>query len=66
MVGRVVVLGVPGGAKGAWTATAPGGRAVAAAPGPLTLRPGAPVVGVVVKKPDLPVGGEWDLTVRRA
>jgi alpha 1,3-glucosidase len=66
VVGRVVVLGVPGGAKGAWTATAPGGRAVAAAPGPLTLRPGAPVVGVVVKKPDLPVGGEWDLTVRRA
>ena len=66
VVGRIVLLGVPGGANGAWTAAAPGGRVVAAAPGPLTLRAVAPVTGVVIKKPDLPIKDDWTLVVKRA
>jgi hypothetical protein len=61
-VGRVVILGQPASSlKTPWTATA--GEA---SPGPLTLAPGAPVAGVVVKKPGLAAAGDWSIKVAPA
>lgn len=66
-VNRIVVLGLrdfSGSAKKApsssWTALE-GSREIDAAPGPLTLAPGAPIVGVVVRKPEVAADGVWTI-----
>jgi alpha 1,3-glucosidase len=77
VIGRVVILGHPSAAAGHQTAkpmhatrtdaAGAGGEAppVDVAPGPLTLRDGAPpAVGLVVRKPDLPAAGDWSLAIR--
>lgn len=74
-VNRIVVLGLPefsgGGAKKAssasvWRAVEEGtGREIDAAPGPLTLAPGAPVVGVVIRKPEVAADGDWTIRLVR-
>ena len=38
-----------------------GSREIDAAPGPLTLGPGAPVVGVVIRKPEVAADGDWTI-----
>ena len=77
-VNRVVVLGLPefssssGAKKGAsspsssaaWKALE-GAREIDAAPGPLTLAPGAPVVGVGVRKPEVAADGDWTIRLVR-
>lgn len=67
-VNRVVVLGLPEASSGALAKGAPsswraveGSREIDAAPGPLTLGPGAPVVGVVIRKPEVAADGDWTI-----
>ena len=53
---RVVVLGLRPGRE--WRASRDG-VALDAAPGPLLLRPGLPRAALVVRKPGLPLNGDW-------
>ena len=64
-----MVLGLPGGPQG-WTASlsAAGGQArgLQAAPGPLYQREGLPEVALVLRKPALPLTGDWSIQFSRA
>jgi len=70
-VNRIVVLGLSEfsapskkASSSAWKALE-GSREIDAAPGPLTLAPGAPVVGVVVRKPEVAADGDWTIRLVR-
>lgn len=72
-VNRVVVLGLPefsstkkasSSSSSHWRALE-GSREIDAAPGPLTLSPGAPVVGVVIRKPEVAADGDWTIRLVR-
>lgn len=81
-VNRVVVLGLPefsssrsstsssssslsSSSSSKWKARE-GSREIDAAPGPLTLAPGAPTVGVVLRKPEVAADGDWTIRLVKA
>ena len=60
VVDKIVILGLPQGARG-WKAEVEGRGGVEATPGPLVLRPGEAEVALVVRRAQLPAGKAWSV-----
>ncbi|XP_020244729.1 probable glucan 1,3-alpha-glucosidase, partial [Asparagus officinalis] len=61
VIERIILLGLPAGAKKA--VTEPGNHEIEIEPGPLMLRGGASSVALVVRKPNLRISDDWTLRI---
>lgn len=63
LIERIIILGARGSSKGWHAEDVKEQRSLAVSEGPLWLAPGVPSAAVVVRRPELPVTGDWQIRI---